>query len=63
MSQEQNADKKTSAENFADIFKSFGQVMSEIFNDPEFVFKALGLNVDSEQKAIFERLPTALTSV
>ena len=31
--------------------------------NPEFVFKVLGLNVDSEQKAIFERLPTALTSV
>ena len=31
--------------------------------NPEFVFKALGLNVDSEQKAIFERLPTALMLV
>ena len=40
MSQEQNADKKTSAENFADMFKSFGQVMSEIFNDPKLKQKA-----------------------
>ena len=40
MSQEQNADKKTSAENFADMFKAFGQTMSEIFNDPELKQKA-----------------------
>ncbi|MFC1904927.1 hypothetical protein ACFLXT_04110 [Chloroflexota bacterium] len=40
MSQEQNSDKKTSAENFADIFKTFAQAMSEIFNDPELKQKA-----------------------
>ena len=40
MSQEQNAGKKTSAENFAEMFKTFGQAMSEIFNDPELKQKA-----------------------
>ncbi len=35
MLKEQNAYKKKSTENFTDIFKSFGQVMSAIFNDPE----------------------------
>ncbi|MFC2014098.1 hypothetical protein ACFLU8_04410 [Chloroflexota bacterium] len=40
MSQEQNSDKKTSGENFAEMFKAFGQAMSEIFNDPELKKKA-----------------------
>ena len=40
MSQEDNADKKTSTENFADIFRTFGQAISEIFNDPELKEKA-----------------------
>ena len=40
MSQEQNADKKTSTENFADMFKAFGHAISEIFNDPELKQKA-----------------------
>jgi hypothetical protein len=40
MSQEQNAGKKTSAESFADIFRAFGQAVSEIFNDPELKEKA-----------------------
>ena len=35
MTQEENADKRTSAENFAEIFKAFGKAMSEMFNDPE----------------------------
>jgi tRNA(Ser,Leu) C12 N-acetylase TAN1 len=40
MSQEQNAGKKTSTENFADMFRAFGQAVSEIFNDPELKEKA-----------------------
>ena len=40
MSQEQNEDKKTSTESFTEIFKTFGQAMSEIFNDPELKQKA-----------------------
>ena len=35
MSQEDNTDKKTPTENFADIFKTFGQVISEIFDTLE----------------------------
>jgi hypothetical protein len=34
MSQEQNVDKKTPAENFVEMFKIFGQAMGEVFNDP-----------------------------
>ncbi len=33
-------DKKTAAEDFAEIFKTFGQAMSEVFNDPELKKKA-----------------------
>ena len=40
MSQEENASKKTSTENFADMFRAFGQAVSEIFNDPELKEKA-----------------------
>jgi ribosomal-protein-alanine N-acetyltransferase len=35
MSQEQDANKKTSAESFADMFKAFGQAVSKILDDPE----------------------------
>lgn len=40
MSQEQNVDKKTPAENFVEMFKVFGQAMSEVFNDPALKEKA-----------------------
>ena len=40
MSQGQNSGKKTPAENFAEMFKAFGQAMSEVFNDPELKEKA-----------------------
>ena len=40
MSQEQDTGKKTSAESFADMFRAFGQAVSEIFNDPELKEKA-----------------------
>ena len=40
MSQDDNVDKKAAAENFAAMFKTFGQAMSEIFNDPELKQKA-----------------------
>lgn len=40
MSQENNANKKTSAESFADMFKAFGRAISEIFSDPELKQKA-----------------------
>ena len=40
MSQEQNTDKKATAEIFADMFKKFGQAMGEIFDDPELKEKA-----------------------
>lgn len=40
MLQEDNTDKKTFTENFADIFRAFGQTISEIFDDPELKKKA-----------------------
>ena len=35
MSQEEKSDKKQAAENFAEMFRAFGQAVSEIFSDPE----------------------------
>ena len=35
MSQEDNADKKPSTENFVDIFRTFGQAIRGMFKDPE----------------------------
>ena len=40
MVQEQDTDKKTSVERFADMFKAFGQAVSEILDDPELKEKA-----------------------
>ena len=40
MSQEQDADKKKPAESFADMFRAFGQAVSEILDDPELKEKA-----------------------
>jgi len=40
MSQEGNADKKKPAEQFGEMIKSFGDAMSQIFNDPELKEKA-----------------------
>ena len=40
MSQESEPGKKSPAENFAEMFKAFGQAMSEIFDDPELKEKA-----------------------
>jgi len=35
MPQEEKADKKQTADNFAEMFRAFGQAISEIFNDPD----------------------------
>jgi len=35
MSQEQNTGKKTPAENFGEMFRAFGDAISEIFDDPK----------------------------
>ena len=40
MSQEEKSGKKQTADNFAEMFKAFGQAISEIFNDPELKEKA-----------------------
>ena len=40
MSQEQKSDNKQAADNFAEMFRAFGQAISEIFNDPELKEKA-----------------------
>ena len=40
MSQEDSPDKKQAAENFAEMFRSFGKAISEVFNDPELKTKA-----------------------
>ena len=40
MSQEEKANKKTTAENFGEMFRSFGNAMSEIFDDPKLKEKA-----------------------
>lgn len=40
MSQEEKPDKKQAVENFAEMFKVFGQAISEIFNDPALKEKA-----------------------
>ena len=41
MTQEQNTEKKPPTESFAEMFKTFGQALSEVFNDPELKQKAL----------------------
>jgi hypothetical protein len=40
MSQDENANKKSSTENFTEMFRAFGKAVSEIFNDPELKEKA-----------------------
>ena len=40
MSQEENVDKKKPAEQFGEMIKSFGDAMSQIFNDTELKEKA-----------------------
>jgi hypothetical protein len=40
MPQGEKSDKKQAADNFAEMFRSFGQAISEIFNDPELKEKA-----------------------
>jgi len=40
MSQEEKPGKKTAAENFGEMFKAFGEALSEIFDDPKLKEKA-----------------------
>ena len=40
MSQEEKFNKKTTAENFSEMFKTFGDAVSEIFDDPKLKEKA-----------------------
>ena len=40
MSQEKNSSKKTATENFGEMFKTFGDAISEIFDDPKLKEKA-----------------------
>jgi len=40
MSQEEKSTKKTTAETFGEIFKAFGDAISEIFDDPKLKEKA-----------------------
>ena len=40
MSQEEQYQKKKTAESFGEMFKAFGEAISEIFNDPELKEKA-----------------------
>ncbi|MBC8477854.1 MAG: hypothetical protein H8D49_05865 [Dehalococcoidia bacterium] len=47
---EENTDKKGTAESFGEIFRSFGEALSEIFNDPQLKEKAKEFG-DSAAKA------------
>ena len=40
MSQEDKSSKKTTTENFSEMFKTFGDAVSEIFDDPKLKEKA-----------------------
>lgn len=40
MSPEEKSNKKTAVENFGEMFKAFGDVISEIFDDPKLKEKA-----------------------
>ena len=40
MSQEDKSNKKTATENFGEMFKTFGDAVSEIFDDPKLKEKA-----------------------
>ncbi|HUV75182.1 MAG TPA: hypothetical protein VMW00_00855 [Dehalococcoidales bacterium] len=40
MSQEDKSNKKTATENFSEMFKTFGDAVSEIFDDPKLKEKA-----------------------
>jgi len=41
MSQEQNTGKKTPTENFGEMFRAFGDAISEIFDDPKLTKKKI----------------------
>jgi hypothetical protein len=58
MSQETDAGKKSAAENFGEMFKAFGNAISDIFNDPELKDKAreFGKSVSKSAKAFGSRL-------
>lgn len=51
MSQEEHSDKKQAADNFAEMFRAFGQAISEIFNDPELKEKAKGFTESTSASA------------
>jgi hypothetical protein len=40
MSQERKSNEKTAAENFGEMFKAFGDAISEVFDDPKLKEKA-----------------------
>ena len=46
MTEEKDTEKKTTIDSFTDIFKTFGEAVSEIFNDPELKKKAKEFGVD-----------------
>jgi ribosomal-protein-alanine N-acetyltransferase len=40
MTQKGKSDKKTAADNFAEMFRAFGQAIGEVFDDPDLKKKA-----------------------
>ena len=58
MSQEQKSDENQAADNFAEMFRAFGQAVSEVFNDPELKEKAkeFSENASSSAKTLVNRL-------
>ena len=57
MSQEGQSQKKNTAESFGDMFKAFGEAISEIFNDPELKEKAreFGKSAAKSAEALSDR--------
>ncbi len=51
MSQEENSSKKTATENFGEIFKAFGDAISEIFDDPKLKEKAKEFTESANESA------------
>ena len=53
--QEEKSDKKQAADSFAEMFRAFGQAMSEVFNDPKLKDKAKELARTQEGRIDKER--------
>jgi len=52
MSNKEQDPRKSTGENFSDMFKSFGEAISEIFNDPELKEKAREFGKSAAKSAL-----------